>query len=156
MIKIITLWQPWASLIAEGHKQYETRSWSTDYRGKLAIHAAKRPLSMTDWETAKYNLLAINVDLKLPKYEELSFGCIVAIADLVSCQRMTNAPHPAQSEIGIHQQTELEIAVGDWAVNRFAWGLENIAKISPLPYTGAQGLRNLPESVIEQVGAIAL
>lgn len=38
---VLTLWQPWASLIAIGAKWIETRSWSTRYRGPLAIHAAK-------------------------------------------------------------------------------------------------------------------
>ncbi|MBP0020973.1 MAG: ASCH domain-containing protein, partial [Cyanobacteria bacterium SBLK] len=31
--KAISLWQPWASLIAMGRKKFETRHWSTDYRG---------------------------------------------------------------------------------------------------------------------------
>lgn len=39
-MKALTLWQPWASLIAVGAKTIETRSWSTTYRGPLAIHAA--------------------------------------------------------------------------------------------------------------------
>lgn len=41
-MKAITLYQPWATLIAIGAKTVETRSWSTTYRGPLAIHAAKR------------------------------------------------------------------------------------------------------------------
>ena len=41
-MKAITLWQPWASLIACGAKKYETRSWATRYRGPIAIHAAKK------------------------------------------------------------------------------------------------------------------
>lgn len=41
-MKAITLWQPWASLIACGAKTIETRSWGTPYRGPLAIHASKR------------------------------------------------------------------------------------------------------------------
>jgi len=52
-LKAITIWQPWASLIAIGEKQYETRSWKTDYRGPIAIHAAaKRPPNQRDipWE----------------------------------------------------------------------------------------------------------
>jgi hypothetical protein len=39
-MKALTLWQPWATLIANGTKTIETRSWSTSYRGPLAIHAA--------------------------------------------------------------------------------------------------------------------
>lgn len=41
-MKALTLWQPWASLVALGAKRIETRSWSTTYRGPLAIHAAAR------------------------------------------------------------------------------------------------------------------
>ena len=41
-IKAITLWEPWAILIVGGYKRWETRSWSTGYRGPLAIHAAKQ------------------------------------------------------------------------------------------------------------------
>lgn len=37
----LSLWQPWASLIAHGAKTIETRGWATHYRGPLAIHAAK-------------------------------------------------------------------------------------------------------------------
>ena len=40
-MKAITLTQPWATLVAMGAKQVETRSWSTAYRGQIAIHAAK-------------------------------------------------------------------------------------------------------------------
>lgn len=41
-MKALTLWQPWATLVALGVKTIETRSWSTSYRGPLAIHAAKK------------------------------------------------------------------------------------------------------------------
>jgi hypothetical protein len=41
-MKAITLYQPWAMLVALGKKQIETRSWKTDYRGPLAIHVAKK------------------------------------------------------------------------------------------------------------------
>lgn len=41
-MQVITIRQPWATLIALGEKEYETRSWQTKYRGKLAIHAGKQ------------------------------------------------------------------------------------------------------------------
>lgn len=44
-MKAISLWQPWASLIACGAKPYETRSWAPprDLIGAtIAIHAAKK------------------------------------------------------------------------------------------------------------------
>ena len=43
-MKAISLWNPWAALIRCGAKTIETRSWSTQYRGQLAIHAAKKRL----------------------------------------------------------------------------------------------------------------
>lgn len=41
-MKALSLWQPWASLMALGVKQNETRSWPTSHRGDLLICAAKR------------------------------------------------------------------------------------------------------------------
>jgi hypothetical protein len=44
-MKAISLWQPWASLIACGAKRFETRSWAPprDLIGQpIAIHAAKK------------------------------------------------------------------------------------------------------------------
>ena len=64
MAKALTLWQPWASLIALGVKTAETRSWATDYRGPLAIHAAaRRPLDheLGDWR-------AVRLDRRRPEY----------------------------------------------------------------------------------------
>ena len=40
-MKAISIHQPWASLIAFGEKRFETRSWKTDYRGPLLIHASR-------------------------------------------------------------------------------------------------------------------
>ena len=38
-MKVLTIREPWASLIINGYKQYEFRSWKTSYRGKILIHA---------------------------------------------------------------------------------------------------------------------
>ena len=47
-IKAITLHQPWASLVGK-YKHYETRGKATNYRGKIAIHAAIRQKT-TDYQ----------------------------------------------------------------------------------------------------------
>lgn len=41
-MRALSLWQPWASLIADGRKKIETRHWPLYYRGPLAIHAAMK------------------------------------------------------------------------------------------------------------------
>jgi len=43
-MKAISLWQPWASMIAYGKKTIETRKWSTSYRGDLLICSTKKPI----------------------------------------------------------------------------------------------------------------
>lgn len=46
-IPTITVWQPWATLIAESWKQFEFRSWAPPQRlwgTRIAIHAGARPV----------------------------------------------------------------------------------------------------------------
>lgn len=161
-IRLLTLWQPWASLVAEGLKRYETRSWPTDYRGLIAIHAAKRPIVKEEklailyacggggkgYTNEQFNALkrVLNSDLPL--------GEIVAIVENTSCLKMVFSG--AQSDqIAIWDQTIIERAVGDWHPGRFAFQLENILKLpKPFPFTGSQGLRRLDEATIAQINSI--
>lgn len=48
-MKALTLWPPWGSLVAHGLKTIETRSWSTTYRGELAVHQARRNVPLSQW-----------------------------------------------------------------------------------------------------------
>lgn len=66
-MKALSLRQPWASLIAEGRKTIETRTWHTHYRGPLAIHASAR------------------------SHGDLPTGGIIALAWLYDCRPMTEA-----------------------------------------------------------------
>lgn len=49
MMKVISLLEPWASLIKENVKYIETRSWKTNYRGELYIHSSKRKLTKNNY-----------------------------------------------------------------------------------------------------------
>jgi hypothetical protein len=42
VIKVLSIQQPWASLIVQGLKDIENRDWTTRYRGLLLIHAGQR------------------------------------------------------------------------------------------------------------------
>lgn len=55
----ISLWQPWASLVAAGIKRIETRSWGTNFRGPIAIHAAKYRLKKREREAMLVDLQAM-------------------------------------------------------------------------------------------------
>lgn len=45
-MKAISIKEPWASLINSGKKTIETRTWKTDYRGKLLLCCSKKPSSV--------------------------------------------------------------------------------------------------------------
>lgn len=50
-MKALTVWQPWASLIALGHKPYEFRGWPAPARlvgQRIAIHAGARPVKRAE------------------------------------------------------------------------------------------------------------
>lgn len=159
-MKAISLWQPWASAIALGSKRIETRSWSTSYRGPLAIHAAirwTRPqrilLDLPEWIGALWDITAgprwhTSGDRGLP------FGSIVAVCDLVDCiptesvQRLRDLriPEPGQEE---YSWTERDM--GNFSPGRFAWLLENIRPLkSPLPWKGRQGPFNVEDARIQE------
>ena len=151
-MRIITLWQPWASLIAHGLKEYETRSWSTSYRGSLLIHAAKRPVD-------KYELLPIRCgvggggvtlsqidELNSLLDQELPLGCVVAAVNLADCSQMGHCP--------IKDISILEQSVGYWETGRYAWKLDTIERLTnPIPWRGGQGLRHVPQQLKAAVEA---
>lgn len=84
-MKAITVKQPWASLIVHGIKDIENRTWSTKFRGRVLIHAAKKEdtlaidvISCFDGETARKLWFDIN-DNKLP------LGSIIGSVEIVDC-----------------------------------------------------------------------
>lgn len=87
-MKALTIWQPWASLIARGVKQYETRSWPTKYRGPIAIHAAvKDPNKLPgavkeELERAVRELFNAEKCQSSP-WRWLPTGAVIATAELV-------------------------------------------------------------------------
>ncbi len=135
-MKAITLWEPWASLIAVGAKQYETRSWYTQHRGEIAIHAAK---------VEKYPPSEVRAVMKVFEIDPLTlpYGKIVCIADITNCIEM-------DLELIAHQSIR-ESAVGDWGVGRYAWKLANVRVLEkPILARGSQGFWNwnCPDNLI--------
>lgn len=152
-MKIITLWQPWASLIALGLKQFETRSWATAYRGPLAIHAAKRKMTRADIQSLLeiYKIARCHDEQRI-KPEDLPLGAIVAECNLVDCLYMVDTrlvdPRVAmEGRTFIETKSRLERTVGGWSHGRYAWKLDSIRQIDPIPFKGRQGLRDLPIAI---------
>lgn len=144
-MRLLSLWEPWASLMAIGAKKNETRSWSTEYRGWLAIHASKGGLRIGEMSSLMSNPI-FQVALKGVK---LASGEIVAIVRLVDCV-------PTESLLCLSPRhprlTPEEEAFGDYAPGRFAWITTDVFRLpEPIPYRGRQGLVELENSTIEHI-----
>jgi len=143
-LRILTLWQPWASLVALGYKQYETRSWNGWYGGDILIHAAKRKINPLEFDAACQLLSEVDRSTIL-QHANATLGCVVAIAQVNDCVRMVAADQVSDWEIRINEVSELERSVGIWEEDRYAWPFENVRELpSPIPFKGAQGLRKSP------------
>ena len=128
----LTLHQPWASLIASGHKHCETRGWGTSYRGPLAIHAGRQVSQKKEREFLEDLLVDFRLT-GLPSPWTLPRGAIVAVCELSACWRMTAAT--------IAEQSALEQALGGWSPGRFAWCLKDIHPVvPPIPAVGSYKL----------------
>lgn len=74
-MKTLTLKQPWASLIANGYKKYEFRTWKTNYRGPILIHAGKGIEKDALARVKKYNL-------------DFPAGRIIAKVNIIDCVKL--------------------------------------------------------------------
>ncbi len=133
-MKTLSLLQPWASLVALGEKQIETRSWKTDYRGPLLIHASK------GWQAWQAQLTRdapfwMPFSLGSTPKELLPWnarGVILCQVFLVDCLRVEDV------KCGL---SEKERAFGDYTDGRFAWMFEDLTPLKePIPAKGSLGL----------------
>lgn len=146
-MKAITIWQPWASLLAHRAKTYETRSWETAYRGPIAIHAAaikvpqvlKRCFPEAKDQMMFFDAIAKGLHGCYTTKEierilnELPTGCVVATANLVGCHKITAIQRA-------YAVDKTERSLGDWTPGRFAWEFSDMKLIDPIPVKGKQGL----------------
>ena len=119
-MKVLTIKNPWATLIINGYKKYEFRSWKTKYRGKILIHTS------------------INPDKKfINKFKNLDYqnGYIIGEADIVDCIEMTKE---LENKLIKENRKVYGIAKDR---SGYAWKLENIKKYTkPIPIKGKLGL----------------
>jgi activating signal cointegrator 1 len=158
-VKTLTLTQPWASLVAIGAKKIETRSWQTQYRGPLAIHAAKSfPASTKDlcYMSPFKEALGMPDGTHLlhadppPAWvaearrmlRALPLGYIIATAQLVNVLPTEVLDNSANTfSVSFEPISEQERAFGDYSPGRFAWILEDVHILSqPIHAKGAVGL----------------
>lgn len=176
-MKALTIRQPWASLIALGIKQVETRSWSTKHRGRIAIHAGLRDGFMAGQYGRGHSsdsnaLWRLKNPFDLREGEDgfdvigtAPLGVIVATAELVDCVRVDElaAVGPATGwsrrsslSLDLYAVGDDQIPLGDFEANvgRWAWLLGDIKPTTErCPFCWGQGTPHSPLSVeAERIG----
>lgn len=116
----LSIQQPWAWCIFNAGKNIENRTWRTQYRGHLLIHASKK------FNKYAYDHLQKNLDFygieNLPTIEEFStmLGGFVGMVDMVSCRRQY---HSVWKDL-----------------DSYGWVLKNPITLNFVPYTGKLSL----------------
>jgi hypothetical protein len=130
-MKVLSLLQPWASLVVCGAKKIETRSWTTAYRGPLFIHASLGRAGALVAAEAPFTQ-------HIPDFKALPFGAIIGQVMLTGVLR-TEALGLPDAAMGI--LTLEEKIFGDYSAGRYAWILEEPAAFDdPIPAKGKLGL----------------
>ena len=86
-MKALSIRQPWAWLIVNGYKDIENRTWSTDFRGRVYVHAGRRIKSGDFPEQRDY---IRESGLILP--EEPPLGAIVGEVTITDCVDSSSSP----------------------------------------------------------------
>lgn len=131
-VKTLTMIQPWASLIALGAKHFETRHWTTSYRGLIAIHAGKA----LEYDRGDRRFLSALARAGIHDPEALPRGAVLAIHWLGGIYHTEDVRDRADLMRGD------EVLFGNFADGRSAWdvGRQVYAFETPVQARGQQGL----------------
>lgn len=113
----LTIKQPWASLIIDGGKDIENRSWPTRFRGSVLIHASKKK-DENEWWAASGLIRHkdIRVAMSVPwTFASMHSGGIIGVAEIVACVTHSQSP---------------------WFVGEFGFVITNAR---PLPFFACKG-----------------
>ena len=116
----LSIRQPWAWLIAHGHKDVENRNWPTHFRGRFLVHAAKG-MTREEYQAARGMALRINPAIPFPAFDDLERGGIVGEAEVTGCLEASDSP---------------------WFVGEYGFAL---AHARPLPFEPCRGQLNFFE-----------
>lgn len=114
-MKALVVKQPWASLIADGTKTMEVRSWRTNYRGPLVIIAAARSLPRSQ-TPARW----------LEERDTAPCGVVVCVVDVADCIA-GKAAHASRTG-------------GLDPTGQYCWVLANARPVRPVKAKGQLGI----------------
>ncbi len=127
-MKVITIKQPFATLISEGLKEYEFRTWKCKYRGDILIHAGK---SIDKKAMEKFK----DLDLEYP------LGCIIAKAKMTDCVLVDKK---LKEELSKKDSLVYSGVIADKNQKEYGFKLEEVEKIEPIYINGKLSLWEYP------------
>jgi hypothetical protein len=131
-MKVLSIQQPYATLVMHGIKQYETRNWYTSHRGPLFIHASK---NVNHRAAQLLSLCRHKANLTI---DDLPTQAILGTVDLVACK-----------DAAFLQPSTLEYRLGYFTAGNFAWQIANPTPLLlPFNTPGQQGLWDIDEDAV--------
>lgn len=150
---VISLLQPWATLVVIGAKKIETRSWETPFRGELLIHASLGKYYGTGINKVSCRELCYQDPFRKyidggKAYDKLPFGAIIGKVNMIEVAptRHFLSLFGDRPKYGLAAQLDAdhERAFGDFSCGRFGWLLTDPVKFeTPIPAKGKQGFWNI-------------
>lgn len=131
-------------------KRIETRGFATHGRGDLAIHASLRKLP-GDFVCALYRSVGLPLPGVLPRGVIL---CVVDVFDVMRSEDVMAAAQagPVMTAGGQSFNLANELKLGNYGPKRYGWLTRNLRVLKePLPFSGVQGRRSLPDDVAAEV-----
>ena len=125
--KGISIRQPWANAIIHEGKSIENRSWATNFRGTLAVHAARALDDIAFFTFVKSRGLERQVKLAPELVRQLPRGAVIGLVDVVDCVGDSTSP---------------------WFEGPFGFVLSNPRPLRPIPCMGALQIFDLPSQVV--------
>lgn len=120
----LSIRQPWAWMIVNAGKDIENRNWTTRFRGRFLIHAAKGCTKDEYQGAIQFARRAVRLSgynlqrYMVPEPRDLHRGGIIAEAEIVDCVQMSTSP---------------------WFVGEHGFVLRNVKALPFTPCRGALG-----------------
>lgn len=146
-MKVISVWQPYASLLVSGHKVCETRSWPAPasvlgQRIGIASTRIVRQEQAALFEDCCF--LAAYRETGLLPLDALPHGYLLGTVEVVECVLI--------DDIILEDISGVERLFGDWRAGRFAWRCDRPVMFdTPIRVRGQQGLWTLESANISKL-----
>ena len=127
-MKVLSIKEPYATLLMKQIKHIETRSWKTNYRGEIYIHVSGKTLEKKAKQNKKIQELIKDISM--------NYGYIICKGNLVDCIYMD------KEYLQKIKKDKIEYLLGDYQEGRYAWIINDIKPIKPIKAKGQLGIWN--------------